>query len=162
MKISLAGTGKMGSAIAARLLSEGHQVTVWGQGALPGGKAQLQSRLPISESLSSIADYQLMQLQLLGVDLRLGQQVTAEEVLAWARRIERTERFGALPQPGMATPAGIPSDYGEHMDLMYDLPSRTDIKRFTVTRQLVEQRSQAKVVSLSSGTIEEAPQQASA
>ena len=45
---------------------------------------------------------------------------------------------------------------------MYDLPSRTDIKRFTVTRQLVEQRSQAKVVSLSAGTIEEAPQQASA
>ena len=48
------------------------------------------------------------------------------------------------------------------LDLMYDLPSRTDIKRFTVTRQLVEQRSQAKVVSLSAGTIEEAPQQASA
>ena len=29
MKISLAGTGKMGSAMAARLLSEGHHVTVW-------------------------------------------------------------------------------------------------------------------------------------
>ena len=37
------------------------------------------------------------------------------------RRIARTERFGTLPQPGMETPAGIPSDYGEHMDLMYDL-----------------------------------------
>lgn len=33
MKISLAGTGKMGSAIAARLLSEGHQVTVWNRTA---------------------------------------------------------------------------------------------------------------------------------
>ena len=33
MKISLAGTGKMGSAMAARLLSEGHQVTVWNRTA---------------------------------------------------------------------------------------------------------------------------------
>ena len=29
MNISIAGTGKMGSAIAARLLGLGHQVTVW-------------------------------------------------------------------------------------------------------------------------------------
>jgi ATP-dependent Clp protease ATP-binding subunit ClpX len=48
------------------------------------------------------------------------------------------------------------------LDLMYDLPSRSDVTSFTVTRQLVEQRSQAKVVSLSAGAIEEPPQQASA
>ena len=45
-------------------------------------EAQLQSRLPISESLSSIADYQFMQLQRLGVDLRLGQRASAMDVLA--------------------------------------------------------------------------------
>ncbi|MBI5766234.1 MAG: DUF1552 domain-containing protein [Verrucomicrobia bacterium] len=37
------------------------------------------------------------------------------------RRIERTEKFGGLPDPRAETPAGIPSDYGEHMNLMYDL-----------------------------------------
>jgi hypothetical protein len=37
------------------------------------------------------------------------------------RRIQRTESFGDLPDPGADTPAGIPADYGQHMDLMYDL-----------------------------------------
>jgi hypothetical protein len=49
---------------------------------MPGGKAQLQSRLPISESLSSIADYQFMELKRLGVDLRLGQQASVQDVMA--------------------------------------------------------------------------------
>ena len=47
------------------------------------------------------------------------------------------------------------------LDLMYDLPSRNDVKSFTVTRELVEQRSKAKVVPLSSANLE-SPQQASA
>lgn len=34
------------------------------------------------------------------------------------------------------------------LDVMYDLPSRHDIKSFTITRDLVEQRSKAKVVRL--------------
>lgn len=34
------------------------------------------------------------------------------------------------------------------LELMYDLPSRRNVKDFTVTRELVEQRSQAKVVPL--------------
>ncbi|WP_094559000.1 ATP-dependent protease ATP-binding subunit ClpX [Synechococcus sp. 8F6] len=47
------------------------------------------------------------------------------------------------------------------LDLMYDLPSRKDVKAFTVTRELVEQRSKGKVVPLSAGNLDEA-QQASA
>jgi hypothetical protein len=81
-RIAVVGAGVAGLEAAMTAAQRGHQVTVWGQGALPGGKAQLQSRLPISESMSSIADYQLMQLQRLGVELRLGHRVTAEEVLA--------------------------------------------------------------------------------
>ena len=46
------------------------------------------------------------------------------------------------------------------LDLMYDLPSRKDVTSFTVTRELVEQRSKAQVLPLG-GTLEEA-QQASA
>jgi ATP-dependent Clp protease ATP-binding subunit ClpX len=36
------------------------------------------------------------------------------------------------------------------LELMYDLPSRRNVRSFTVTRELVEQRSQAKVLSLAS------------
>ena len=47
------------------------------------------------------------------------------------------------------------------LDLMYDLPSRQDVKAFTVTRELVEQRSKGQVVPLGAGNLDEA-QQASA
>jgi ATP-dependent Clp protease ATP-binding subunit ClpX len=32
------------------------------------------------------------------------------------------------------------------LDVMYDLPSRQDVKSFTITRDLVEQRSKVKVL----------------
>jgi hypothetical protein len=34
-------------------------------------------------------------------------------------RIERAERFGAAPDPGVESPAGIPPSFEEHMRLMY-------------------------------------------
>jgi hypothetical protein len=42
-------------------------------------------------------------------------------VRAIEERIHRAEKFGDLPDPHADTPAGIPSNYGEHMDVMYDL-----------------------------------------
>lgn len=36
-------------------------------------------------------------------------------------RIQKTERFGSVKDPGIETPAGIPSDYREHMQLLYDM-----------------------------------------
>jgi ATP-dependent Clp protease ATP-binding subunit ClpX len=35
------------------------------------------------------------------------------------------------------------------LDVMYDLPSRPDVQTFTITRELVEQRSKAKVLPIS-------------
>ena len=37
------------------------------------------------------------------------------------KRIEHAEAFGAVPDPAIDTPAGIPPLVGDHMDLMYDL-----------------------------------------
>ena len=37
------------------------------------------------------------------------------------QRIQRSEKFGSLPDPKADTPAGIPANYGDHMDLMFDL-----------------------------------------
>ena len=34
---------------------------------------------------------------------------------------QRAEQFGDLPKPAMELPTGIPGDFGEHMDLMFDL-----------------------------------------
>jgi Protein of unknown function (DUF1552) len=36
-------------------------------------------------------------------------------------RIEKTERFGETKDPAVETPPGIPAEYAEHMQLMYDL-----------------------------------------
>jgi 3-hydroxyisobutyrate dehydrogenase-like beta-hydroxyacid dehydrogenase len=37
MRVGVAGLGRMGSAIAARLMAAGHKVTVWNPSALAGG-----------------------------------------------------------------------------------------------------------------------------
>jgi hypothetical protein len=36
-------------------------------------------------------------------------------------RIQAAEHFGKVPDPGMETPAGVPSDYGQFVEIMYDL-----------------------------------------
>ncbi len=36
-------------------------------------------------------------------------------------RIQKNERFGNVKDPMVATPDGIPTDYGQHMALMYDI-----------------------------------------
>ena len=46
------------------------------------------------------------------------------------------------------------------LEVMYDLPSSRDVKFFTVTRDLVEQRSRAKVLPI--GAVAEVDTQASA
>jgi hypothetical protein len=51
------------------------------------------------------------------------------------KRIELAERFqGKTPDPDMETPAGIPANYAEHIDLMFDmmvLAFRTDSTRIS-------------------------------
>jgi hypothetical protein len=36
-------------------------------------------------------------------------------------RIQKTEQFGKSPDPSIETPPGIPSDYGAHMQLLFDM-----------------------------------------
>ncbi len=42
-------------------------------------------------------------------------------VRAIEQRIKSAELFGDVPDPELATPGGIPSNFGQHMDIMYDL-----------------------------------------
>jgi hypothetical protein len=36
-------------------------------------------------------------------------------------RIEKAERFGDAPDPAVETPSGVPADYAEYVQLMYDM-----------------------------------------
>lgn len=73
----------------------------------------------------SLLDYVLDDARSLRGRLGRADQDKLDEYLAGVRgieeRIERSERFGALPEIAADTPAGIPANYGEHMDIMYEL-----------------------------------------
>lgn len=79
-RVVVVGAGIAGLEAAMTAALRGHHVTVFGQDA--GGKAQLQSRLRVSESLSSIANYQLAQLQKLKVVVHLGAPASFEAIAA--------------------------------------------------------------------------------
>jgi hypothetical protein len=36
-------------------------------------------------------------------------------------RIQKAERYGKTPDPKVETPAGVPTEYGDHVQLMYDM-----------------------------------------
>ena len=42
------------------------------------------------------------------------------------------------------------------LDVMYDLPSSSEVKSFTITQELVEQRSKAKVLAIPSSKTDRA------
>lgn len=65
-------------------------------------------------------DARRMQRQLDALDRdKLDQYLTG--VRAIETRIQKAEQFGVLPDPNVDTPPGIPSDHGEHIQLMYDM-----------------------------------------
>lgn len=73
----------------------------------------------------SLLDFVIDDARSLQSQLGRNDQEKLDEYLTGVReieqRIQRTESFGDLPNPEMDTPAGIPANYGEHMDVMYDL-----------------------------------------
>ncbi len=77
------------------------------------------------QTQKSLLDFVLEDARALQRQLGRRDQQKLDEYLTGVReieqRIERAERFGDLPMPEVDTPAGIPANYGEHMNLMYDL-----------------------------------------
>jgi len=65
-------------------------------------------------------DAKAMQKRLDGLDKqKLDQYLTGVRELE--TRIKKAEQFGDAKDPGIETPAGVPSDYSEHVQLMFDL-----------------------------------------
>ena len=73
----------------------------------------------------SLLDFVLDDARTLNAQLGRRDQQKLDEYLTSVRdlekRLEHAESFGALPNPEFAAPSGIPGDYGQHMELMYDL-----------------------------------------
>src|SRR5688572_18291547 len=73
----------------------------------------------------SLLDFVLEDARSLQRQLGKSDQQKLDEYLTGVREIEqrivRAEGFGQLPDPRVEAPTGIPSNYGNHMDLMFDL-----------------------------------------
>jgi 2,4-dienoyl-CoA reductase-like NADH-dependent reductase (Old Yellow Enzyme family) len=83
-RIVVVGAGIAGLEAAWVAAARGHEVTLFGRSAEPGGKIRLLVRLPGGEQLSSIYDYQVAAAQHAGVRFELGVEVSLSDVLARA------------------------------------------------------------------------------
>lgn len=77
------------------------------------------------ETQKSLLDFVMDEARSLQKTLDSADRDKLDEYLTGVRgietRIQRAEKFGDLPDPKADTPAGIPANYGEHMDIMFDL-----------------------------------------
>jgi hypothetical protein len=73
----------------------------------------------------SLLDFVLEDAKSLQRQLGRSDQNKLDEYLTGLRdieqRIQRAESFGKLPDPHSDAPGGIPSNFGDHMDIMFDL-----------------------------------------
>ena len=81
-RVVVVGTGVAGMEAAWIAAARGHEVTVFGCSAEVGGKTRLHARLPGSESLSSIYDYQFAAAGRAGVRFEFGMSASAADIIA--------------------------------------------------------------------------------
>ncbi|WP_414663783.1 DUF1552 domain-containing protein [Horticoccus sp. 23ND18S-11] len=91
-----------------------------------GAPGERQSNFRMrQETQKSLLDFVMEDARSLQRQLGRNDQEKLDEYLTGLReieqRIQRTERFGDLPNPHADTPAGIPPNFGDHMDVMFDL-----------------------------------------
>ncbi len=95
---------------------------LFGGGAPGARKESLQRR---QQQQRSILDFVLDDARALQGQLAARDKEKLEEYLASVReikkRLEKSERFGAAPDPAAATPAGVPASYEEYIQIMYDM-----------------------------------------
>ncbi len=95
---------------------------LFGAGAPGERKANLERR---RHEQRSILDFVLEDARSMQRRLNPQDQAKLDQYLAGVReietRIEKAERFGDAADPRVETPMGVPSDYAEYLQLMYDM-----------------------------------------
>ena len=80
-KVLVVGAGPAGMESAALLAERGHSVTLWEREAALGGQMRVAARAQENQSYQSFLDFQARRLVQLGVDVRLQQDASVENVL---------------------------------------------------------------------------------
>lgn len=95
---------------------------LFGEGKHGERAANLQRRLKEDKS---VLDFVLDDARALERRLHAEDRQKLDQYLTGVReieaRIQKSEQFGKSPDPNIETPAGIPSDYGAHMQLLFDM-----------------------------------------
>lgn len=95
---------------------------LFGSGSPAERQENYERRLKTEQS---ILDFVLEDVRSVSRGLHRNDAQKMDEYLTGVReiekRIQRAERFGDLPEAPGDVPAGIPGDYGDHIDIMYDL-----------------------------------------
>ena len=81
-KIAVVGAGPAGLSAATVAAECGHQVTLFDSSDSVGGQFKIAMQIPGKEEFKETIRYFSRKLELTGVDVRLGQRVTREELLA--------------------------------------------------------------------------------
>lgn len=81
-RIVIVGAGVAGMEAAWTSAARGHDVTVFGNSAEPGGRTLLRSRLPGGETITSIVDYQMPAATRAGATFRFGAKAGLDDVMA--------------------------------------------------------------------------------
>ncbi|NPU90279.1 MAG: NADPH-dependent 2,4-dienoyl-CoA reductase [Gammaproteobacteria bacterium] len=81
-KIAVVGAGPAGMAFAINAAGRGHQVTLFESSDRIGGQFNIAKRIPGKEEFNETLRYYGRQIELTGVQLKLNQRVTAQELIA--------------------------------------------------------------------------------
>jgi hypothetical protein len=111
-------TTPMAAEVNPRLVFE----RLFGSGSHGERRANLKQR---QAEQRSILDFVQAEAKGMGRRLEARDREKLDEYLTGIREIEtriaKAERFGTSVDPDLATPSGVPADYGQHTELMFDM-----------------------------------------